>query len=150
MAYLRCTCSTSSDWRKVLNNTIEDTLAHSVWRCSAACHLYARTYCSMGFSISRCDTPATSRLALSSALQVCCRRGFPDVIAILDRVVANMAGMPPGTELDMNNVTLRIALDVTGMVGFAKDFRTCASFQDSGTDELFTIIQKSGCHGNPA
>ena len=71
------------------------------------------------------------------------------MIAILDRVVANMAGMPPGTELDMNNVTLRIALDVTGMVGFAKDFQTCASFQDSGTDELFTIIQKSGCHGKP-
>ncbi len=58
-----------------------------------------------------------------------------------------MAALPSGTELDMNNVTLRIALDVTGMVGFAKDFRTCASFKDSGTDELFTIIQKSGCPG---
>ena len=78
-----------------------------------------------------------------------CRRGFPDVIAILNKVIANMANMPPGTELDMNNVTLRIALDVTGLVGFAKDFQTCASFKDSGTDELFTIIQKSGSQGQP-
>ena len=54
-----------------------------------------------------------------------------------------MAAMPPGAEVDMNNVTLRISLDVTGLVGFAKDFQTCASFSDSGTDELFTIIQKS-------
>lgn len=85
-------------------------------------------------------------------LQICCRRGFPDVIRILDRVVANMAGVPPGTELDMNNVTLRISLDVTGMVGFAKDFHTCSSFKDAGTDELFAIIQKSellaGKYGN--
>ena len=43
----------------------------------------------------------------------------------------------------MNNVTLRISLDVTGIVGFAKDFKTCSSFKDAGTDELFTIIQKS-------
>ena len=53
-----------------------------------------------------------------------------------------MVAMPPGAEVDMNNVTLRISLDVTGLVGFAKDFETCASFSDSGTDELFTIIQK--------
>ena len=62
---------------------------------------------------------------------------------MLDKVIDNMAGMPPGAELDMNNVTLRISLDVTGIIGFAKDFRTCSSFKDAGTDELFTIIQKS-------
>ena len=62
---------------------------------------------------------------------------------MLDKAIGNMAGMPSGAELDMNNVTLRISLDVTGIVGFAKDFRTCASFKDAGTDELFTIIQKS-------
>jgi hypothetical protein len=54
-----------------------------------------------------------------------------------------MVAMPPGAEVDMNNVTLRISLDVTGLVGFGKDFKTCASFSDSGTDQLFTIIQKS-------
>ena len=58
-------------------------------------------------------------------------------------MIGNMAGMPPGAELDMNNVTLRISLDVTGIVGFAKDFQTCRSFKDASTDELFTIIQKS-------
>ena len=76
-------------------------------------------------------------------MRCCCRRGFPGVLRVLDKVIDNMAGMPPGAELDMNNVTLRISLDVTGIVGFAKDFRTCASFKDAGTDELFTIIQKS-------
>ena len=65
------------------------------------------------------------------------------MLKVLDKAVDNMMGMPPGAELDMNNVTLRISLDVTGIVGFAKDFRTCSSFKDAGTDELFTIIQKS-------
>ena len=43
-----------------------------------------------------------------------CRKGFPAVLHILDRVIANMASMPPGSELDINNITLRLALDMTG------------------------------------
>ena len=31
----------------------------------------------------------------------------------------------------------------TGIVGFAKDFETTASFSDAGTDEIFTLIQTS-------
>ena len=54
-----------------------------------------------------------------------------------------MNKLPSGTELDMNNVTLRISLDVTGLVGFAKDFQTCDTFMDAGTDELFEIIKIS-------
>ncbi|CAL5223031.1 g5486 [Coccomyxa viridis] len=69
------------------------------------------------------------------------KNGFPDVIKILTKVIANMSKLQPGTELDMNNVTLRISLDVTGLVGFAKDFQTCDTFMDAGTDELFEIIK---------
>lgn len=74
---------------------------------------------------------------------VACRNGFPDVIKILTKVINNMTRLPPGSELDMNNVTLRISLDVTGLVGFAKDFQTCDTFMDAGTDELFGIIKVS-------
>ena len=76
-------------------------------------------------------------------LWLLCRNGFPDVIKILTKVIDNMSKLPPGTELDMNNVTLRISLDVTGLVGFAKDFQTCDTFMDAGTDELFDIIKVS-------
>ena len=71
------------------------------------------------------------------------RNGFPDVIKILTKVIGNMNKLPPGSELDMNNVTLRISLDVTGLVGFAKDYQTCGTFMDVGTDELFDIIKAS-------
>lgn len=54
-----------------------------------------------------------------------------------------MSELPAGTQLDMNNITLRIALDITGLVGFAKDFETCNTFKDADTDELFNIIKIS-------
>ena len=65
------------------------------------------------------------------------------MIKILTKVIGNLNKLPPGSELDMNNVTLRISLDVTGLVGFAKDFQTCDTFMDAGTDELFGIIKLS-------
>ena len=43
------------------------------------------------------------------------------MVRILDRVVANMAAMLPGAELDINNVTLRLALDITGEVSRRTD-----------------------------
>ena len=42
------------------------------------------------------------------------RRCFPAVVRVLDQIVANLAAMPAGSELDVNNVTLRLALDITG------------------------------------
>jgi hypothetical protein len=65
------------------------------------------------------------------------------VVKILDQIVANILALPPEEELDVNNVTLRLALDITGLVGFAKDFGTTRSFSDAGTDELFYILQSS-------
>ncbi len=48
-----------------------------------------------------------------------CRNGFPDVVKILDQIVDNMLKLPPGEELDINNVTLRFAVDVTGKKGIS-------------------------------
>ena len=42
------------------------------------------------------------------------RTCFPAVVGVLDHIIANMASLGPGAELDMNNVTMRFALDVTG------------------------------------
>ena len=71
------------------------------------------------------------------------RNGFPDVIQTLAKVIRNMSQLPAGTALDMNNITMRIALDITGLVGFAKDFETCNTFKDADTDELFNIVKIS-------
>ena len=71
------------------------------------------------------------------------RNGFPDVIQTLAKVIRNMSQLPAGTQLDMNNITMRIALDITGLVGFAKDFETCNTFKDADTDELFNIVKIS-------
>ena len=78
-----------------------------------------------------------------SCVRLCAwgRNGFSDVLRILDQVISNLRQLAPHDDVDINNVTLRYALDVTGLVGFAKDFGTARSFSDAGTDELFTIIQ---------
>ena len=64
---------------------------------------------------SQCTDVCCQILALCLCLF---RKGFPAVVGILDRVVANMAAQhrQPGAELDINNVTLRLALDITGEV----------------------------------
>ena len=48
----------------------------------------------------------------------------------------------PDADLDINNVTMRFAMDVTGLVGFAKDYETCSTFDDACTDDLFDILRK--------
>ena len=42
------------------------------------------------------------------------RKGFPGAVKVLDNIVTNMAALPGGAEVDINNVTLRLALDITG------------------------------------
>ena len=57
---------------------------------------------------------------LSSMLNSACegvnahRKSFPGMVSIINQVIGNMSSMPPGSELDINNVTLRLALDING------------------------------------
>lgn len=53
----------------------------------------------------------------------------------------NLAKLGPDTDMDMNNLTMRYTMDITGLVGFSKDFATCHSFDDAQTDELFDILR---------
>lgn len=48
----------------------------------------------------------------------------------------------PEADIDINNVTMRFAMDVTGLVGFGKDYKTCRTFNDADTDDLFDILRK--------
>lgn len=57
------------------------------------------------------------------------------------QIVDNIKRLGPEADLDMNNITMRYSMDVTGLVGFAKDFGTCRSFDDADTDELFDILR---------
>ena len=66
-----------------------------------------------------------------------CRSGFPALVKILDRAIANMADMPRGSDIDINNVTLRLALDTTG---------ACASLSDLYQAKAHSV-KPSSCQG---
>ena len=42
------------------------------------------------------------------------RRCFPAVVKLLDHIMGNLSTLPPGAEVDINNVAMRLALDMTG------------------------------------
>ena len=70
-----------------------------------------------------------------------CRNGFPGVLQMAHQVVDHLKRLGPEAAVDINNITMRYSMDVTGLVGFAKDFGTCRTFDDAKTDELFDILR---------
>ncbi len=73
---------------------------------------------------------------------------MPSIHAILDTVLAGLA-RARGTDVDINNVALRYAMDVTGMVCFGAAFGTAATFDDSHTNDLFAVL-RGGTHSSHA
>ncbi|CAL8465333.1 g4868 [Coccomyxa elongata] len=71
------------------------------------------------------------------------RDAFPAILKVLEQVISNVTAAGPGCEVDVNNLAMRFAMDVTGIFIFAKDFGTARSFNDSNTDELFVIMKHS-------
>lgn len=74
-----------------------------------------------------------------------CRDAFPAILKVLEQVMSNVTAAGPGCEVDVNNLAMRFAMDVTGIFIFAKDFGTARSFNDSYTDELFVIMKHCEC-----
>ena len=70
-----------------------------------------------------------------------CRDAFPAILKVLEQVISNVTAAGPECEVDVNNLAMRFAMDVTGIFIFAKDFGTARSFNDSNTDELFVIMK---------
>lgn len=60
----------------------------------------------------------------------------------IHEVMDKLHELGPKTDIDINNITMRFAMDVTGLVGFGKDYKTCWSFDDAGTDKLFDILRQ--------
>jgi len=74
------------------------------------------------------------------------RNGFPGIIALADRVGRGLAAGGAESPIDMNNVFMRYAMDITGVVGFAKDFGATSSVgagpcADPATDSLFECLR---------
>lgn len=69
---------------------------------------------------------------------------MPSIHAILDTVLEGLA-RTNGADVDVNNVALRYAMDVTGMVCFGAAFGTAATFDDSHTNDLFAVL-RGGVH----
>ena len=72
------------------------------------------------------------------------RHGMGDVVKIMDRVCDQMASNGEEKPLDLNNVTLRISMDVTGIVGFNKDFHTTTNLHDAETEATIENLKAGG------
>jgi hypothetical protein len=70
-----------------------------------------------------------------------CRNGFPKILKLASQLVDNIKNRGPEADIDINNICMRFSMDVTGLVGFAKDFGTCRTFNDSKTDEVFEVLK---------
>jgi hypothetical protein len=62
-------------------------------------------------------------------------------MAISQRIADCLMAVGPRADVDMNNIFMRYAMDVTGLVGFGKDFRVTGSVDDHKTDELFEVLR---------
>ena len=71
-----------------------------------------------------------------------CRNAYPGVLQKVNEVTANFQALGPAADIDINNVAMRFALDVTGLVGFGKDYQTCKNFGDAATDDLFDVLRQ--------
>jgi len=69
------------------------------------------------------------------------KAGFPGIVALADRLAAALTAAGPTADVDVNNMYMRFAMDITGVVGFAKDFGTTASLADASTDSLFDVLR---------
>lgn len=67
---------------------------------------------------------------------------LPGVLRKVSEINRKLYDLGPETAIDVNNVTMRFALDVTGLVGFAKDYMTCSTFDDARTDDLLEVLKK--------
>ena len=68
------------------------------------------------------------------------------MVEINDFVIQNLKDKGPAADVDLNNITMRMAMDVTGLVGFNKDFGTCKILDDEETDETFEILKAGQLH----
>jgi fatty acid synthase len=69
------------------------------------------------------------------------KAGFPGIVSIADRLAASLTAAGPCTDVDVNNMFMRYAMDITGVVGFAKDFGTTGALVDAETDSLFDTLR---------
>jgi cytochrome P450 len=73
------------------------------------------------------------------------RNGFPGIVALAERVGRGLAANGAASPIDVNNVFMRYAMDITGVVGFGKDFGATAALAsaspDPATDSLFECLR---------
>ena len=107
------------------------------------CRARSAVYC-MHTAHTQC---ANAELLFITRSSTAGRRAMPSIHAILDTVLEGLA-RTKGTDVDVNNVALRYAMDVTGMVCFGAAFGTAATFDDSHTNDLFAVL-RGGAHSLP-
>jgi hypothetical protein len=70
-----------------------------------------------------------------------CRNGFPGILKKSMQVAESFKRLGPEADIDINNVMMRFTMDVTGLVGFAKDYQTCVNIYDAKTDDFFEVLR---------
>ena len=130
--------ATKSPWWKLVRKGTAPAFVNKNirWVCGAAV-----TFCTHVRSLHGCHEgmwplPKGGHGAIRryQSAELMRRHGMGDVVKIMDRVCEQLSLLGGEEALDVNNVTLRISMDVTGIVGFNKDFKTTEDFHDIKTD----------------
>ena len=130
--------ATKSPWWKLVRKGTAPAFVNKNirWVCAAAVTLctYVKSLdgCYEGMRPLPKGGHGASRRCQKAALMR--RHGMADVVKIMNRVCEQLSLLGEEEALDVNNVTLRISMDVTGIVGFNKDFKTTEDFHDIKTD----------------
>jgi hypothetical protein len=72
------------------------------------------------------------------------RRCFPAVVKLLDHIMGNLAALPAGADVDVNNVAMRLALDMTGARTSCLQIAQPA-YYGGGLDELSAALREWPC-----
>jgi len=81
--------------------------------------------------------------AASSVLSLC-RKGFGHVLQVNQQLISILDDKA-GAEIDLDNATLRVTLDVIGRVGFGKDFGATRDLNSGKANLAFDMMEAGVC-----
>lgn len=79
------------------------------------------------------------------SVMLLCRKGFGHVLQVNQQLISILEAKA-GAEVDLDNATLRVTLDVIGRVGFGKDFGATRDLNSGKANLAFDMMEAGACH----
>ena len=76
---------------------------------------------------------------------VTCRKGFGHVVQVNHQLISILEDSS-SAEINLDNATLRVTLDVIGRVGFGKDFGATRDLSSGKANLAFTMMEAGTQH----